>query len=168
MRVLERIDAWWDANSPRRRLDSNFGNLFMLLGLMLPSLSIVIRGPVPSSVLAHMPEGLQVAMCACIFFGCAAKLHGALAGRRFWFPHTSIKRCYVYGYSGAPMASVGCITYGYYILSNTENFWSALSGIATPMFGVGISAQALIYALEYRRIDRNERHLRTLERAKDL
>lgn len=160
MRPLHRIDTWWDERAPRRRIDSNFGNGFMLVGLMLPSLSIILRGPTPNSALLDMPEGLQISMCALIFIGCVMKLHGALAGRRFYFPHTPIKRCYTWGYSGAPLASVGCITYGYFILSNTENFWSALGGVATPMFGIGISAQAVLYFLEYRRIDNNETRLR--------
>lgn len=169
-RPMTTLDGWWEDISPHRRLDFNFGNLSMLIGLMLPSLSIILTGPVPTSILTDMPEGLQVAMCACIFFGAGMKLHGALAGHRYWFPTMSVKRCYTYGYSGAPLASVGCITYGYYILSNTQNFWSALGGVATPLFGVGIMAQAFLYILEYRRIDRNERRLTDLaiDEAKEL
>jgi hypothetical protein len=137
--------------------------MFMLIGLMLPTMSIILTGPVPNSALMNMPESLQIAMCCCIFLGCGMKLHGALAGRRFYFPGTSVKRCYTYGYSGAPLATVGCITYGYYILSNTDNFLSALGAISTPMFGTGITAQAVLYMLEYRRIDRNEKRIRNRE-----
>jgi hypothetical protein len=154
------LDTWWERASPQRRLDMNMGNLFLLAGLMLPAMSIMLTGPSPSSVLRNMSDGMQVCMCSAIFLGCGMKLHGAVAGRRFWFPKTPLKRSYTYGYSGAPIAAVGCITYGYYILTNTENFWSVLSGIGIPLFGVGVLLQGGLYLLEYRRIDRNERQLR--------
>jgi hypothetical protein len=158
--LLARLDRWWEENSPKRRLDRNSGNLFMLLGLMLPSLSIILQGPVPSSVLEDMPAGLQTAMCAFIFLGCGIKLHGVLSGTRWWFPHAALQKCYRWGYTGAPMATTGCLVYGYYILSGTPNFLSALGGVATPMFGLGISVQAVFYWLESRRIEHNELVLR--------
>lgn len=150
------LDNWWEDASPQRRIDFNFGNMGMLLGLMCPSLSIVLKGPVPNSALGMMSTGLQILMCVCIFGGCGMKLHGALSGRRFYFPGTPLKTCYRYGYSGAPIATMGALVYGWYILSNTENWSSALSGVSTPCFGIGISLQAVLYWLEYRRIQRNE------------
>ena len=155
-RPLAVLDAWWEAVSPRRRLDRNAGNMCMLIGLMLPSLSIVLRGPVPNSVLADMPENLQIGMCACIFGGCSIKVHGALSGSRWYFPHTSLEQSYRWGYAGAPAATMGLWVYGYYTLSNTPNFWSALAAVATPLYGVGIGVQAVFYWLESRRIERNE------------
>jgi len=163
---INSLDGWWEDVSPKRRIDLNLGNMFMLVGLMLPSLSIVLNGPVPTSILVDMDDDLQISMCACIFFGCGMKLHGALSGRKWWFPNMALKRCYTLGFSGAPIAFVGAITYGYYILHNTPNFWSALSGFSTPMFGTGILLQGLLYILEYRRIDRNERLLRVIEHEK--
>jgi hypothetical protein len=139
-----------------RRIDFNLGNLCMLVGLMLPALSIVLQGPTPNSVLTDMGEGLQVSMCFCIFTGCGLKLHGALAGRRWYFPRTNLKRCYGYGVAGAPMAAVGAFVYGWFILSNTPTFLSALGGVSTPMFGLGIASQAVLYWLEARRIRHNE------------
>lgn len=159
MTIIRRLDRWWERNSPKRRIDFNLGNMFMLAGLMLPSFSIVLRGPVPSSALAAMPTTLQTAMCGCIFAGCGMKLHGALAGRRFYFRRTPLKRCYRYGYTWAPLATIGTWVYAYYIIRGTQNFWSALGAISTPMFGLGISLQAVLYWLEYRRIDRNEKRL---------
>lgn len=128
----------------------------MLIGLMLPTLSIVLQGPVPNSALEDMHEGLQVAMCAAIFLGCGTKLHGALSGSKWYFPKTRLAKAYRWGYTGAPLATMGTWVYAYYILSGTETFWSALSGISTPMFGLGISIQALFYWLESRRIDNAE------------
>lgn len=157
--ILSRLDAWWADISPRRRMDRNAGNLCMLIGLMLPSLSIVLQGPVPSSVLEDMPDALQVAMCACIFVGCGIKLHGSLSNSRWYFPKTTLKKAYRWGYTGAPIATVGTWVYGWFILSNTDNFLSALGGVATPIFGLGISIQAGFYWLESRRIDHNERVL---------
>lgn len=153
---VQSADDWWLRVSPRRRLDRNAGNMFMLIGLMLPTLSIVLRGPTPNSVLNGMPEYLQVWMCAFIFGGCGLKLYGALSGFKYFRPNVHLKDCYKWGFIGAPLASTGAIVYGYYILSNTENFWSALSGVSTPMFGIGISVQAFFYWLEWRRIERNE------------
>lgn len=159
------LDNWWDEASPKRRLDSNFGNLGMLLSLIFPSLAITLRGPAPTSALVDMSSNLQVAMCACIFLGCSMKLHGALSGHRFWFPKTTLKRCYAFGYSGAPIAFVGLVTYGWYILGNVPDAWALMTGLATPCFAVGILAQAFLYLLEYRRIDHNERRItdRTIE-----
>lgn len=159
MKLVDRLDDWWERASPKRRIDMNFGNMFMLAGLILPALSIVLRGPVPTSALNDMPDTLQIAMCGCIFFGCGMKLHGAIAGRRFYFPHTTLKRCYRYGYTWAPLATAGTWVYGWYIINGTPNFWSAMGGISTPLFGLGISLQAVLYWLEYRRINRNEKHL---------
>jgi hypothetical protein len=153
---MERLDCWWTKTSPERRVDFNLGNLCMLLGLMIPSLSIVLRGPIEVSVVNDMPEWLQVGMCALIFVGCGMKLHGAIGGRRFYFPNMSLKRCYRWGYTGAPLATIGSFVYGYYLVSGLNDFWSAMGSISTPIFGIGVSAQAVIYRLEVRRIERNE------------
>lgn len=153
---MNTFDRWWERTSTERRIDLNFGNMCMLIGLMLPTLSIVLQGPTPNSVLRGMPDNLQIMMCACIFGGCALKLHGALAGRKFYFPNTTLQRCYQFGCMGAPMATAGAFVYGWVILSNTPTFLSALSGVSTPMFGLGISLQAALYWLEARRIERNE------------
>jgi hypothetical protein len=158
-KLLARLDHWWSQTSPRRRLDRNAGNMCMLIGLMLPSLSIILQGPTPNSVLEDMPTGLQLAMCACIFIGCGIKLHGALSGSRWYLPRTPLKTSYRWGYTGAPAATMGAFVYGYFILSGTPTFLSALGGVSTPMFGLGISLQAVLYWLESRRIDRNERIL---------
>lgn len=157
--IVDRLDQWWAEVSPRRRLDRGPANLFMLAGLMLPSLSIILRGPTPNSVLRDMPDALQIAMCFCIFVGCGIKLHGALSGMRWYFPKANLQTCYRWGYTGAPMATMGALVYGWFILSGTDNFLSALGGISTPLFGCGISVQAVMYWLESRRIERNERIL---------
>jgi hypothetical protein len=154
------LDRWWEEASPRRRIDLNYGNFGMLLGISLPAMSIILNGPVPSSNLMHMPITTQIAMCVCIFVGCLMKLHGALSGHRYWFPRTTLKRSYTYGFAGAPIAFVGCVTYSWFILGSVENFWSALSSIGILFFGSGILMQAGLYLLEYRRIDRNERVIR--------
>lgn len=163
---IEWLDLWWSINSPKRRIDHNAANLYMLAALILSSLSIVLQGPVPSSVLEDMPDGLQVAMCACISIGCSIKLHGALSGSRWYFPKTRLKKSYRWGYTGAPMATVGCLVYGWFILSGTDTFLSALGGVATPLFGIGISHQAVLYWLESRRIAHNEHAL--IEQAKEV
>src|SRR5690348_9601538 len=92
------LDAWWARSSPERRLDRNAGNMCMLIGLMLPALSIVLQGPPPNSVLLGMGPHLQIAMCACIFIGCGIKLHGALSGSRWYFPKTKRAQSYRWGY----------------------------------------------------------------------
>ena len=156
MSFVGNLDDWWERTSPERRVDFNLGNLFMLVGLMIPSLSIVLNGPLTQSVVSDMAEWLQVAMCALIFGGCGMKLHGACAGRRYYFPNTGLKKCYRFGYTGAPFATAGALVYGYYLVRGLPDFWSALGSISTPIFGIGISAQAVIYWLEVRRITRNE------------
>lgn len=153
---VKTLDQWWETASPERRIDFNFGNMFMLLGLIFPALSIVLTGPSPNSVLIVMPDWLQVWMCLSIFLGCSLKLHGALSGRKWWAPKTALARSYEYGVRGAPLASTGALVYGWYILSNTPNWPSALSGISTPMFGIGIALQAVLYWLEIRRIKHSE------------
>lgn len=154
-RRMTLLDRWW-AEKATRRLDRNAGNMCMLIGLMMPSLSIILQGPVPNSVLEDMSNHLQVSMCVCIFLGCGIKLHGALSGSRWYFPNTTLKSAYRYGYIGAPIATAGALVYGWYILSGTPTFLSALGGVSTPLFGIGISAQALFYWLESRRIAHRE------------
>ena len=153
---IRALDGWWTEVSPQRRMDRGAANICMLIGLIFPTLAIVLVGPVPSSVLERMPEWLQVWMCGCIFFGCSIKLHGVCTGSRFWFPHTSVKKSYSYGFIGAPLASAGLFVYGWFILAYTPNFVAALSGVLTPMLGLGIGLQAFFYWLEWRRIDRVE------------
>jgi hypothetical protein len=157
--MLAWLDQWWTEKSPKRRIDRNAGNMCMLLGLMLPSLAIILQGPIPNSILDDMPVALQLSMCVCIFSGCGIKLHGAMSGSRWYFPRTPLTKSYRWGYTGAPMATVGAFVYGWYILSGTPNYLSALGGVSTPMFGLGISIQAVFYWLESRRIERNQRVL---------
>ena len=154
------LDRWWEGASRERRIDFNLGNEALLLGLSIPAMSIILNGPVPNSSLIRMPIWLQIAMCVCIFVGCLMKLHGAMSGHRWWFPQTPLKRSYTYGFAGAPIAFVGCVTYSWFILGSVENFWSAMSSIGILFFGTGILGQAILYLLEYRRIDRNEHTLR--------
>lgn len=156
MHPIEALDHWWFRVSPDRRLDRNAGNIAMLIGLMCPSLAIILTGPVPNSTLTAMPDWLQVWMCAFIFLGCGIKLHGALSGSRWWFPHKKLKDSYSMGFIGAPFAASGLWVYGWFILANTPNLFSALGGVLTPILGVGIGFQAVLYWLEWRRITRNE------------
>lgn len=140
-------------------MDHSPANFCVLIGLMLPSLSIVLLGPSPTSVLTGMSSDMQVAMCACIFSGLAVKVHGALSHTRWWFPRTTLRRCYQLGYTGAPIAVGGLLVYGFYILSNTPTALSALGAVLTPFLGLGIGLQAVVYWLESRRIENNERAL---------
>lgn len=153
------LDLWWDETSSTRRLDHYPANLCMLIGLLLTSSSIVLQGPSPTSVLVDMSDPLQVAMCACIFGGCLIKLHGIASHTRFWFPHKPLRKCYQLGYTGAPLSTSGLLVYGYYILSNTPTWLSALGGVLTPLLGVGIALQGCVYWLEARRIERRERQM---------
>lgn len=156
-----KLDDWWDKGAAARRIDRSAGNMGMLVGLILPTLSIILQGPIPNSMLADMSVTLQIWMCACISGGCLVKLHGALSGMRWYFPHTPIPKAYRYGVSGAFPAFVGTSVYGYYILSNTPTFLSAVGGVATPVFGLGVLIQAGFYWLEARRIEANEALLRS-------
>lgn len=156
---IHTLDAWWDKASKERRLDHSPSNLFMIVGLMLSSLSIILQGPSPSSAVIGMPIELQVAMCGCIFGGLTIKFEGALSHTRFYRRDRPLKKCYQRGYTGAPLASSGLFVYGWYILSNTPNWLSALGSVLVAFLGAGVSAQAVLYWLEARRIERNERAL---------
>lgn len=153
---IRALDDWWFRVSPNRRLDRNMGNLCMLIGLIFPTFVIMVRGPAPSTALHAMPKWLQAWMCGFIFFGCLIKLHGVLSGTRWYFPHSTVKRCYSYGFIGAPIASSGLLVYGYFLISAVPNWIAAISATLTPMLGLGIGFQGIVYWLEWRRIDRNE------------
>lgn len=156
MGVMEKIDAWWIIASKKRRIDRNAGNMCMLMGLIFPSFVIFLRGPSPISPVADMPIYLQVWMCAFIFFGCCLKLHGVLAHSRFYFPHLSLKKCYMYGFIGAPMAVSGLAVYSIFLLMATPDFWAAITAVLTPFLALGVGIQAFFYWLEFRRIEHNE------------
>jgi hypothetical protein len=153
--ALKRLEIAWSEWSKKRRIDSNFGNLFMLVGLMAPALSIVMNGPVPSSSLADMSDLLQILMCTFMFIGCGTKLFGALAGRRWFFNRMPLWTCYRLGVTGAFFASPAGWVYGYYLFNNTPNAWSAVAAVSTPCFATGIALQAVLYWLEARRLERN-------------
>lgn len=164
MKLVQRLDNWWEQVSPKRRLDRGPVYLCVLLGLAGPALSIILFGPVPNNAaLLGMSDGLQIAMCGLIFLHCVLGLHAACAGARFYFPAMTAKRAYRLGYSAAPAGVAALCVYGAVILSNAFQavtvkiaVVSALSGILTPALGVGIAVQAVLFWLESRRIDRNE------------
>jgi hypothetical protein len=153
------LDDWWSKVSPERRLDHNLDSICMLVGLALPALSIVLIGPAPTTTVADMSPNLQIAMCACIFGGCVMKLHGVFSHTRFWFPNTPIRRCYQIGYSAAPAATAGLLVYGWFLVTNTETWLSAVGAVLPPMLGFGIGLQSVMYWLEARRIERVELHM---------
>ena len=124
-------------------------------------MAIILKGPLPSSAVANMSETLQISMCACIFFGCLIKLHGACIGAR-WYPFRMhhVQQAYRWGYTGAPAAVAGLGVYSYYLfLATNGNIWGAISACLTPALGIGIGLNAIMYWLESRRIDRIERQL---------
>lgn len=153
------LDGWWEATAATRRIDHYPANLCLLAGLVCSTGSIVLQGPSPSSVLVGMNDRLQIAMCACILIGCATKLHGVLCHTRIWFPNKPLIRCYQLGYTGAPIASGGLFVYGFYILSNTPTWLSAVGGVLTPCLGLGVLLQGGVYWLESRRIGRRQQHM---------
>lgn len=153
------LDLWWEIHSENLRLDHNLANLCMLIGLICASSSVLLLGPSPTSALRVMPPELQIAMCCCIFTGCIIKMHGVFSNSRFWFPRMSLKHCYQLGYNGAPIATAGLFVYGWYLLSNTPTWTSALGAVLTPLLGLGILLQGFVYWLEARRIERVERRM---------
>lgn len=153
---IHSLDDWWAAAALVHRLDHNPANFCMIVGLLLSSLSIILQGPTPSSTLSMMSPELQIAMCTCIFSGLGIKLHGVFSHTRFWFPKKSLRKCYQNGYTGAPLATSGMLVYGYYIVSNTPTWLSALGSVLVGFLGIGVGAQGILYWLEARRIERNE------------
>lgn len=154
---LKTLDNWWIRVTPDRRLDRGAANICMLIGLVVPTLGIVLIGTAPSSVaITIMPEWLQIWMCAFIFGGCCIKLHGAFCGMRWYFPRAQVKHCYVLGCLGAPLASTGLFVYAFYTAKATPTWVSAMSAVLTGMLGLGIALQAFFYWLEWRRIEHNE------------
>lgn len=150
------IDRWWEMQSRKHRLDRNPANLCMLVGLMLSSLSIILKGPSPNSSLVSMSENLQIAMCACIFVGLGIKLYGLLIGSRWFRSSVSLRCAYQKGYQGAPVASAGMFVYGFYLIENTHDWTSAIGAVLTPLLGLGVLLQGGLYWIETRRIEHVE------------
>lgn len=150
---MARLDAWWTRHAPEGRIDRNPLVICALLGLMGPSLAIVLVGPIPTSALQGMPDALQITMCTFIFLGCGGMLHGAMLGARWYFYGTrrnALRRAY----ASAPMAVSGLIVYGAFILANTDgNVIAALGAVLTPFLGVGLFLLSLVYWLEVRRME---------------
>lgn len=153
---VKALDQWWTRRIADGRVDRNPLAICALLGLMGPTLAIILTGPAPSSVLSGMPDDLQVTMCAFIFVGCGGMLHGAMLGARWYFygtRRTALRR----SYTSAPLAVSGLVVYGGFILGNTDgNVIAALSGILTPALGLGLLLLAGKYWLEERRMQRLE------------
>jgi hypothetical protein len=156
---MRTLDAWWQVRSPERRLDRDPIGLAALIGFAGLTSSILLVGPTPNSSLVDMPNGLQVLMCGCIVLGLLRMAYGALRGLPWFFPSTTVKRSYTIGFTGAPAAVFGLGVHSFYIITNPETWTSALSAGLTPLLAVGISAQAFLYLLEVRRIERVENAL---------
>lgn len=148
------LDRWWARRE--RRLDRTPMNVFVMLGLMSPALSIILRGPSPISSVADMPDITQIAMCACIFVGLGTCLHGAVMRSRWWFPKASLIRCYRKGMSGGPIAVAGLWVYTYFLYVNTVSVWGTLNAFLTPALSLGVASNCLWYALEIRLIRRRK------------
>lgn len=156
MNPIARMDDWWEKHAATHRLDRNPANFCMLLGLVLSSLSIILRGPVPNSALSEMGDNLQLSMCGCIFGGLCIKLYGILGHSRWFRPGMSLRKAYQKGYQGAPVAAAGMFVYAYYLEANTSTWTSALGAALTPFLGLGILLQGILYWLEARRIEHVE------------
>ena|SRR6478752_2930935 len=157
------MDEFWEHRSPKRRVDRIPSHIAMLIGLMLPTGAIILRGPAPTSAVADMSEVLQVSMCACIFIGCGIQLHGACL-QAVWYPFRCrhIQNAYRWGVAGAPAIVAGLGVYTYYLFLATHgNVWGAISACLTPSLGIGIWFNAVMYWFEARRIERVENQLIT-------
>lgn len=156
---IQSLDIWWAVTADCRRLDHAPANACMIVGLMLSTMSILLQGPSPNSTLEGMTPDLQMFMCLCIFVGLGIKLHGALAHTRFFRRNMPLRKCYEYGYRGAPLASSGLFVYSWYIISNTVGWLSALGSVLVGFLGFGILLQGMAYWLESRRLETLEHQL---------
>lgn len=156
MKLVDRLDHWWQSKSEGRRLDRAPANLGLTVGLMFPCLSIVLRGPSPTSFLSSMDNVTQIAMCAMIFTGLAICLHGMILGSRWYFPHATLVRCYRKAMYGGPLAIVGLAVYTYFLVIGTPNVWGTLNVFLTPALGLAVAGQCLLYWLDMRRIAKNK------------
>lgn len=162
---IKALDVWWEKTSPKRRLDHHPLYVCVLVGLLGPALSIVMFGPLPASALAGMSDTLQVMLCTLLVMHSVIGLHAVFLGTRFYLKGP-LKRAYRLGYSAAPAGVASLFVYGVVVLANAFQsvsakimVMSALSGILTPLLGLGVALQALLFWLESRRIERNEKHI---------
>jgi hypothetical protein len=163
------LDKWWETKFSALRLDHNISNFCVILGLIITALSTLILGSTPTSSLNVAPRSTEMAMCACIFIGLSIKMHGVLAHSRWYFPNTTLRRCYQFGYTGAPIASAGLFVYGFYLIEHTELWSSVIGACVTPFLGVGVLLQGGMYWLEARRMERAEREMiRIAKQFKDI
>lgn len=156
MKVVDRLDGWWQHRSENRRLDRAPANLAIVVGLMVPAGSIALRGPASNSFIAGMATSTQIAMCSCIFVGLAICLHGMCMGSRFYFPDASLTRCYKKAAYGGPLAFVGLAVYTFFLATSTPDMWGTLNIFLTPALGLGIIGQMFLYWLDVRRIRNNK------------
>lgn len=163
------LDVWWERKAPTLRLDHYPANLFLLVGLIFWTISVIRLGPAEGSPLRVMPPWLELSMAVCILVGCLVKLHGVLSHSRFWFSNTPLRRCYQLGYTGAPIAASGLFVYGWYILEHTPTWTSALAGLLAPLLGAGILLQGCVYWLESRRLEHFEHRMISIaKQVKDI
>lgn len=143
------IERWWERR--QFRIDRNPVYIAAMAAIAVPSLSIVLYGPVPTSNVKELPVPTQIALCICILTGCVMALRACLIREP--------KRAYRLGATWLPLTCGGLFTYGLVVLTNTDNASSALGGFLTPALGGGLAAQAVFMWLEARRIARKELEL---------
>lgn len=91
-----------------------------------------------------------------IFSGLALCLHGMVMGSRWYFPKSSLIRCYQKALYGGPLAFCGLMVYTYFLAANTVNVWGTLGIFLTPCLGGGVAGQCFLYWLDIRRIKSNK------------
>ena len=154
--MWHKIDSWWTRHSDGRRYDRGPMYLCVLAGMFLYAFSMLLKGPVPQgSVDSALNTSTQAMLSTSIVIGAASMLFGSAAGSRFFFPKWQRTRCYQVGIAGVPISVTGLIIYSWAIISETQNFLSAMGGAMTPLMAIGLSVNGFYFTLEIRRIERN-------------
>lgn len=138
---------------PTKRLDHSRMYICTMFGLFFLSLSLLIIGPIPGSVL---DKWTQIMLSVCTLVGSLICIVGIVLGTRVFRPKADIRICYQIGQWG--IVSI-CASMFFYVIGVIDKvghlFWgSTLSSALGLAILIGCAWVAIDFEYETERLDR--------------
>jgi len=128
----------------------------VMIGLAMVSLSILIAGPVPTSVIADLSWTTQQLLASVIFIGSVMCIIGSSMCSKYFFPFADQRSAYAWGIGGSISTAISVELYFIFIVKGASS--PVLSGLAA-----GLSLMIPIGALLNARLFLNKRRTITEE-----
>lgn len=141
------------------RIDHSRMYICTMFGLFFLSLSLLMVGPIPGSVLADMSAWTQAMLAVCNLVGSTICISGIMLGTRFFRPKTDIRVCYQIGEWGIVSICSSMFFYVLGVIGHVKGvFWgSALSSALGFAILIGCAWLAIDFEYETDKLDKKFR-----------